>query len=50
MARNRTTITDYLAATEEPIDELWHQQLLDEMRWAIEELEPQMGADDDANV
>lgn len=43
MARNRKTITDYLADTEEPIDELWHQQLILEIEQALDELEQEIG-------
>lgn len=39
MGRDRKTITDYLTKTEEPIDELWHQALMDEWAQMLEELE-----------
>lgn len=38
MSRNRETLIDYLARTDEPIDELWHQQLLDEWSEQLEQL------------
>lgn len=43
MARNRMTITDYLAHTEEPVDELWHQQLVLEIEQALDQLEQEIG-------
>lgn len=43
MARNRMTTTDYLARTEEPVDELWHQQLILEIEQALDELEAEIG-------
>ena len=46
MARNRMTITDYLADTEEPVDELWLAQTLSEAEGALEQLTDQEGWDE----
>lgn len=46
MARDRKTITDYLADTEEPIDELWLAQILSEAEGALDGLADQEGWDE----
>lgn len=43
MARNRMTITDYLADTEEPVDELWLAQILSEAQGALDQLAQEQG-------
>ena len=48
MARDRRTITDYLAATEEPVDELWLAQIVGEAQDALDDLADQEGWDESA--
>ena len=48
MARDRMTITDYLAETEEPVDELWLAQTLSEAQAVRDEPADQEGWDGSA--
>ena len=46
MARDRKTITDYLADTELPVDELWLAQTLSEAEGALDDVADQEGWDE----